>query len=167
MSEAAIDDKIANNRTLVITKPESIPAPDPRYQPTESDKRASRLKKVAKNLEAELIDALDECVKLGPEVKVLLGEYAPDGEKAAPISADLAMVRAALSRVYELAAYLEEKKMILLSDGRAYIDAIKREYDHHADRKSGLASTFRETVQFSKAIGDAISDGIAEAKKKT
>lgn len=165
-AEASLDDKFATNRTLSIPAVEEIPEVPAGYQPTEVELRASRLKKVAKSLEAELQDALEECGALGSKVGELLGELAPSGEKASALAKELAQVQAALSRAWLLVGYLEERKAILLSDGRGYIDLVKREYDHLIDRKPGLASSFQETVQFSKSISQAISEGRAEAKRR-
>lgn len=165
-SEASLDDKLAINRALDLPDPASIPTPPKGYQPTDPILRSARLKKVAKNLEAELHDALLECAKLGGKVTELLGEYAPSGDKAAPLAAGLEQVQDALSNAYELVRYLEEKKAILLSDGRAYVELVMREYEHHADRKPGLTTKFKETAQFSRAIGEAIREGRTEAKKR-
>jgi hypothetical protein len=164
--EAALDDKLATTRTLPITAPEAIPKPPAGYQATEPEERSVRLKKVAKSLEAELLDALQECARLGADVTVLLGEYAPSGERAAPIAADLEEVMTTLSRVYALAQYLEERKALLLSDGRGYIDLVTREYEHHVDRKPALGSTFRDLVRFNESVSEAIREGIAEAKRQ-
>jgi hypothetical protein len=164
--EAALDDKLAINRALPITAAESIPTPPEGYQPTEPDKRVARLKKVARSGEAELLDALQECAALGPKLPQLLGEYAPSGEEAAPIAEELTQVQSTLARLYALAGYLEERKAILLSDGRGFVELVMREFEHHIDRKIGLGATFKDTAKFSRSIGEAISEGIAEAKRQ-
>jgi hypothetical protein len=162
----AVKDKIAKTRTLSIPNPSTISEVPHGYEATSGDDRVGLVQRVAKSLEAELVAALQECAALGDKVTQLLGEYAPSGSKAAPIAAELAQVRASLAKVYELVGYLEERKALLLSDGKDYMDTIKKEYAHHEGRKPGLPSTFQNSIKFNSAAGEAISEGRADAKKR-
>jgi hypothetical protein len=165
-SQAALDDKLAKNRTLPTPEPESIPVPPEGYERTDPDLRATRLKRVSKKLEAELLDSVRECAALDDRMPELLGQYAPPGAEAARIVGELERVMTSIARAEELLAFLEEKKAILLSDARGYNELVMREYEYHAGRKPGLATTLKDTVRFHKAVGEAISEGIAEAKRR-
>jgi hypothetical protein len=165
-TQAALDDKLAKNRTLSTPEPEAIPEPPAGYERTEPELRAARLKRVSKKLEAEVLESVKECAALGDRMPELLGAYAPPGEEANRLAEELERVMTALSKTEELLAFLEEKKAILLSDARGYNELVMREYEHHVGRKPGLATTFKDTVRFDKAIGEAISEGMAEARRR-
>jgi hypothetical protein len=161
-----IKDKLTKTRNLSIPDPKTISEVPTGYEATSGEERIGLVQRVAKNLEAEMVVALQECSALGDKVTQLLGEYAPSGAKAAPLAKELEQIRVALAKTYELLDYLEERKALLLSDGKDYLDAIKKEYEHHEGRKPGLSTTFQSTIKFNNASGDAISEGRANAKKR-
>ena len=162
----SIEEKIARTRTLPIPEPSSIPSAPKGYEPTKPEEQQTRLKRVAREREAELVDALEESAAIGAATAGYLGKFAPSGERAAPIVDELKLTQEALSRAEQLVAYLEERKAILLSDGRTHVDALKREYDHYSERDTELATTFKAMVRYHKSVSAAISEGLAEAKKR-
>lgn len=162
----SFEDKIAKNRTCPIPAAETVSELPEGYQPTDAATRASRLHKVAKELEAELLAALKEYAATKPETHQQLGEYAPSVAEAKRLSEELDQVQSLLTRLYALTSYAEERKSILLHDARALSLQFKRPYEYHIDQKPGLASAFEKMVKFLRAIGDAISEGRAEAKRQ-
>jgi hypothetical protein len=161
-----VKDKLIKTRILSIPSPDRISDVPEGYEATSGDERVGLVQRVGKNVEAELITALQECAALGDKVPLLLGQYAPSGTKAAPIATELALVKVSLAKAQELVGYLEERKALLLSDGKDYMDAIKKEYTHHEGRKPGLSVTFQYTIKFNNSAGEAISEGRADAKRR-
>ena len=75
VAEADFDDTIAQNRTIPIIDPASVPRSPPGFRLTGQDKRNQRLRKVAGELRAETVDALQEAG--ARDLKADLGKYAP------------------------------------------------------------------------------------------
>src|SRR5262245_52071487 len=78
------EDKVARTRTLPIPESTSIPAAPRGYEPMKPEERQTRLRRVPRELEAELVDALEESAILGASTAGYLGKFAPSGEDAAP-----------------------------------------------------------------------------------
>jgi hypothetical protein len=166
MSNDNFEEKINKTRTLPIPSAKNIADLPDGYQPTDPAARAAKLLKVDKKLEAELHDALQECGAIGADLPTLLGEYAPAASEANTYAQELTDVQNLLDKLELLTAYAQERKAILLSDGRGYVAKVKRNYDFHIEQKPGLAARFPKFIGFFRAIGEAISEGRAEAKKK-
>lgn len=164
MSEKTFEEKITTNRNLPIPGASGIPDVPAGYQPTDPGLRTTRFHKVARDLEAELLASLKECAEL--DLPALLGEYAPPASEAATYAQELAAVRGLLAKLELLTTYAQERKSILLNDGRSFTLKLKKAYEYHIEKKPGLAVTFQETVTYLDAIGEAISAGRAEAKKR-
>jgi hypothetical protein len=164
--EAALNDQLAVTRTLPILDAATIPEAPDGYVPTTTELRAKALRKVDEGLEAELQDGLAECGKRGEALTKELSTNAPPSEKGRQLADELERNGNALTRAEYLVQYLKERRSILLSDGVIYLERIKEQLDHHAKFKPQLAMSYPQTNEFFEARSAAISEGIADAKKK-
>jgi hypothetical protein len=163
-SEAALNDRIATNRTLPIPNEDNIPAMPDGYKPTDGTFRVKVLRKVDETQEAELRNALLECAAL--DLAKELGPAAPTKEKGTQLSDEVLRLDNSLHKAEALVQYLKERKSILLNDSVIYLEQVRDELDHFEKSKPQLSSKFRNTRVFFNARSQSISQGISEAKKK-
>jgi hypothetical protein len=162
-SEISINETIAVNRALPVVEASSIPLPSPGFRPTAIEIRRRQLRRIAAELESEVVEALREYATRGAEIAKTLGEKAPSAESAALLLSRLHAVQNSLTSVDLLRTYLAELEEIALSDSIEFLEKAKKRIDLEAADDPTLKAYHKRMLTFFEARGALISEGRTRA----
>jgi len=160
--EADFNDTIAHNRGLELMKPSAIPGVPAGYRPTDPEVRGRRLRRLAGDLRAEAMEALDEAK--GRDLAADLGKFAPDPQRAEGIAARLGTTGDLVARAQALLDYAKEVDQIAMSDGLVFLETENKQLGNALDHDPALATHYRKLMKLFAARSGAIAEGIARAK---
>lgn len=163
--QPAPGDTIAQNRTVPVLTPASLPPLPAGFAPTPAEECARRLRRLAMTQRAELLAALHELGGRGAQYQAELGDLAPEPAPAAPLAARLQQVREVIVQAEALLAYLYEVEAIAQSDAVELVEAVHTELVHRLPRKPALETAYKHVLTLFRQRSEAISEGIARAKK--
>jgi hypothetical protein len=162
---ADFDDTIAHNRALEILDVDSIPRLPTGYRATDPHVRNRRLRKLASELRAEAVLALDEAANR--DLREDLGKYAPDPMQAAPMRQRLAQAGRLRAAARVLFNYACEIDQIALSDALRFLEVEHKQFAHAVEHEPALAERYPALTTLFQSRAGAIAEGIAKAKDDT
>lgn len=159
-------DSIAENRRLLVVDAASIPKVPAGFVPTPADERSRRLTRPAEDLKAETLAALDEVISRKDTYRSELGDVPPEVATAETLRPRLAALQASREAVEYLALYLRELEAIAYSDAADFLQAVDDEVSHRARKNGALSSLYARVLLLAQARGQAVSEGIARARRE-
>lgn len=161
---ADFDDTIAHNRALEMVSVDSVPRPPAGYRATDRDVRNRRLRKLAADLRAEAVLALNEAAHR--DLKQELGKYAPDPAQAEPLRQRLEQSGKLRTAARALFSYASEIDQIALSDALRFLEAEHKQFAHAVVHEPALAEQYQALETLFEARAGAIAEGMARAAKE-
>jgi len=162
--EADFNDTIAHTRALTLLDPALVPAVPAGYRPPDADTRVRRLRRLAGDLRAEAVEALDEAG--ARDLKAELGKFAPDPARAADSSARLGVTEHLVARAQALLEYAREVDQIALSDALLFLEAENKQLQNAIEHEPGLTTEYRKLIALFEARSGAITEGIARKSEQ-
>jgi hypothetical protein len=162
--EAPSNERAALIRGLSSVDATMLPGAPSAFQPLDATDQ-SRLRKVAKEHEAELRGALDQIAARGGAIKADLGNNAPNPDRSTALSAKLKANRAAKLKLEALLAYIDDSNAVALNDAVLLLEDVRDLLVPNLKSNAGLGELFSETFDYFDAVGQKISEGIARKKK--
>jgi hypothetical protein len=162
---ASPDDRVAAIRGLTPIDATMLPATPKPFQALTGDDQGG-LRKVAKEDEAEIQQALAQIAGRGAELKNDLGKNAPDPERAAALVERLKANRAARTKLASLLSYVEDSNAVALHDAVLLVNEVKLLLEPNLKRDATLEETYSEVLEYSELVGQKISEGRARKRKE-
>jgi hypothetical protein len=162
--ETPSNDRISTLRALPAIEETTLPEAPVKYQAlTASDQ--TKLRKVAKEHEAEVRQALEQLASRGEKVREELGNNAPDPKRAEALAVRLKNNKAARTKLEALISYLDDDNAVVLNDSLILLEDTKELVEPNLKKNAALANHYSEIFDYFQAVGQKISEGIARKKK--
>ena len=162
---ASPDDRVAVIRGLTPLEASTLPAIPKQFQALTSDDQ-SGLRKVAKEDEAELQQALSQIAGRGAELQNDFGKNAPDPERAAAIAERLKANRAARTKLAALLSYVEDSNAVALHDAALLVNEVNQLLAPNLKKDATLEESYSDVLEYADLVGQKISEGRARKRKE-
>jgi hypothetical protein len=159
------NDRIGALRSLPAVEEAVLPATPSAYQ-TLTALDQSKLRRVAKDHEAEVRQALEQFASRGDKVREDLGNNAPDPKRATALALRMKNNKGARAKLEALLSYLNDDNVVVLNDAVILLEDIRDLAEPNLKKNAALANQYSETFEYFQGVGQKISEGMARKKKE-
>jgi Mg/Co/Ni transporter MgtE len=163
--QITLTDSIVRNRSLVLPEPSNIPEAPVGYIPSPlSDTKG--LRRIAGKLDAEALQALDQCIERGKELKIELGDGVSSLEQLTALKEKKKRLLVIKARLASLKQFIEEADDITNHDLATALSDLGDEVEHRLKKKPQLANNYDLLLKYTNAHGELIAEGRVRAQEK-
>jgi hypothetical protein len=159
------NERIGVLRGLPAVDQSALPTVPGAYQALTSTDQ-TRLRRVAREHEAEVRQALEQYAARGDEARKDLGSNAPDPKHAAALAARLKNNKTARAKLEALITFLDDDNAVALNDTVLLLEEVRDFAEPNLKRNASISENYSETFEYFQIVGQKISEVLTRKKEK-